>query len=1007
MGLRHRSIRLRVGILIAVPVLCLLLLYALTASLTFGTALTQIRAKALRGDVANQLTAFQKQAATECAYALLSLAAPTDPLFAGQRVSKEAATSKALSQLEADFRSSAVTGNATNAELAAIHAMVAEAAELNLTRSAVADNAITKQAALANYNSIIESGNRVLSAIIATQATASMATQDMDILNLDRAAQAAAAETDFLSADLLQGKFPDADRITIASLASTRQQLVSDSMPGLGSPYQSAFAQYLTAPVSDAMMTAESTVINTPWRAGAPPASLVQARTAFTNYTVAAGKALTVAGVRLQRTLNQDASTAELQVAVAIGLGLLAIIGSLVMSAIIGRGLVRELRELRASALTLANDELPRIMRQVRAGETVDIDEQQPAAADTGNEIEQVRNAFTVVQYAAVQSAVDEARLRRGISDVFRNLAGRSQSLLHRQLTLLDGMERRASEPEQLEDLFRIDHLTTRMRRHAEGLVILSGDTPARGWRQPVPLIDVLRAAVAEVEDYTRIRVLCRTGAAVSGHAVADVIHLLAELAENATVFSPPNTPVRMQGDMVGRGFAIEIEDRGLGISAARLEEINANLASPPQFDLSGSDRLGLFIAGQLAQRHEIKVTLRPSVYGGTTAIVLIPIALVIEETAIGRGPALSAGRGDGSGYDRIGGRHAALTAIPAGSGHAPSAGNGHPTYPSPTGTPERSLSGSGFSFGRLTPRDADGNDHGSGPAQPLRLASPVPDGDGDDQGPTPEEITELGLPVRVRQASLAPQLRDAPPPAESGFVSGGFSLPGRRPPAAEPAAPQPGEIDSPAAAVPPTSPEAARDMVSALQRGWQLGRAATPAEPDATEEPANPGDSAATGYGDSSPQRRWDLSQPATPAEPATTAGYTGPGTFAPTGYGDSTHERSWQFGQSASSAQAEPPATAERPAPGDPAGIGYGDSTGPRRWQLGRSARSAAAEPPPIAERAGPGDPAGIGYGESTGPRGWQFGQSADSAPAEPAATAEWPERDESAGATQGEDD
>ena len=180
-------------------------------------------------------------------------------------------------------------------------------------------------------------------------------------------------------------------------------------------------------------------------------------------------------------------------------------------------------------------------------------------------------------------------------------------------------MERRATEPEELEDLFRIDHLTTRMRRHAEGLIILSGEAPARGWRQPVPLVDVLRAAVAEVEDYTRIRFVPDRGGSRRARGRRR-IHLIAELAENATVFSPPNTPVRIQGDVVGNGFAIEIEDRGLGISAARLEEINADLASPPQFDLSDSDRLGLFIAGQLAQRHDITITLRPSVYGGTTA---------------------------------------------------------------------------------------------------------------------------------------------------------------------------------------------------------------------------------------------------------------------------------------------------------------------------------------------------------------------------------------------------
>jgi signal transduction histidine kinase len=995
MGLRHRSIRLRVGILIALPVLCLLLLYAFTASLTLNTALTQIRAKTLRADVVNQLTAFQKQAAKECAFALLSLAAPTDPQIAGALDIQEAATSKALSQLEADFRTPAVTGNATATELTAIHEMVAEAAELNLTRSAVADNAITKQTALANYNSIIESGNRVISAIIATQATASMATQDTDLLNLDRADQAAAAEADFLSADLLQGSFPDIDRITIASLASQRQQLVDDSLPDLDAPSLSAWTKYVTAPVSDAMMNAESTITNTSWRFGAPPASLVQARTVIINYTVASGSALTVAGARLQQTLDQQASTAELEIGLAVGLGLLAIIASLLMSGLIGRGLVRELRELRASALLLANDELPRVMRQVRAGEPVDVDEHGSAVAETSNEIEQVRNAFTVVQRAAVQSAVDEARLRRGISDVFRNLAGRSQSLLHRQLTLLDGMERRASEPEQLEDLFRIDHLTTRMRRHAEGLVILSGDTPARGWRQPVPLIDVLRASVAEVEDYTRIRVLCRTGAAVAGHAVADIIHLLAELAENATVFSPPNTPVRMQGDMVGRGFAIEIEDRGLGISAARLEEINANLASPPQFDLSGSDRLGLFIAGQLAQRHEIKVTLRPSVYGGTTAIVLIPMALVIEETAIGRGPALPAGR-DGSQYDRIGGRHAALTAIPAGSSHAPSSGNGHPSYPSPSGTPERTLTGSGFSFGRLTPQDGDGNDRGAGPAQPLRLASPIQDGDGDGKPPAETELGDLGLPVRVRQASLAPQLRDAPPPAESGFVTGGFSQPGRRP-TAEPADARADDTDQPAVAVPPASPEAARDMVSALQRGWQLGRAAASPETADTTEQTDLETSAEAAYGTGLLQPRRPADRPATPAELATPPDWTDSSTD--TVQGPSVLGRGWQLGSSAAAAEpATPPDRTD-----SSADTGQGPSVLGRGWRLGRSA--APAEPATPPDRIDPSASADTGQGPSILGRGWRLGRSAP--PAEPDATTEWPDRDESGGARYSEDE
>ena len=389
------------------------------------------------------------------------------------------------------------------------------------------------------------------------------------------------------------------------------------------------------------------------------PVDPITLKAVATAYGAGQTKALLKATNVLTGGAEAQAHRIYLQLILVGGLGLLAIIVSIVFSIVIGRSLIRPLAALREAALDLANDRLPGVVERLRAGEDVDVSSEVPPLESSSDEIGQVRDAFNAVQRTAIESAVDEAMLRRGISDVFRNLARRSQSLLHRQLALLDGMERRASGPEELEDLFRIDHLTTRMRRHAEGLIILSGESPGRGWRNPVPIVDVLRAAVAEVEDYTRIRVVSRSQAALAGPAVADVIHLIAELAENATIFSPPNTPVRILGDMVGRGFAIEIEDRGLGITTERLNEINANLASPPQFDLSGSDRLGLFIAGQLAQRHDIQITLRPSAYGGTTAIVLIPGALIVngEAEAIESSDAAARERAI-----RLTGRHAALS---------------------------------------------------------------------------------------------------------------------------------------------------------------------------------------------------------------------------------------------------------------------------------------------------------------------------------------------------------
>jgi signal transduction histidine kinase len=181
---------------------------------------------------------------------------------------------------------------------------------------------------------------------------------------------------------------------------------------------------------------------------------------------------------------------------------------------------------------------------------------------------------------------------------------------------MLDSMERRTSEPGALADLFRLDHLTTRMRRHAEGLIILSGSTPARGWRNPVPIVDVLRAAVAEVEDYVRVDVLSESRDLLAGNAVNDVIHLFAELIENATAFSPPNTRIEVRADRVGTGLAAEIEDRGLGLADDELADINRRLASPAEFDLANSEQLGLFVVSRLAARHAITVTLRRSVYG-------------------------------------------------------------------------------------------------------------------------------------------------------------------------------------------------------------------------------------------------------------------------------------------------------------------------------------------------------------------------------------------------------
>ena len=235
-------------------------------------------------------------------------------------------------------------------------------------------------------------------------------------------------------------------------------------------------------------------------------------------------------------------------------------------------------------------------------------------------------------QAAAAEAA--EAALRNGFRQILASLGRRNQSLLHRQLRIIDTLEQQASSPSALAELFTLDHLTTRMRRHAESLTVLSGAAPGRSWSGPVPIIDVMRAAAAEVEDYTRVTVISDAEEAVAAVAVTDMIHLLAELIENATLFSPSSTRVEIRAERVANGFAVEVTDRGLGIPADQLRELNAQLAEPLDVGLADADRLGLFVAGRLAARHGVHVSLSPSPYLGTKAMVVLPDAIVVSETA-------------------------------------------------------------------------------------------------------------------------------------------------------------------------------------------------------------------------------------------------------------------------------------------------------------------------------------------------------------------------------------
>ncbi|MFI9504045.1 nitrate- and nitrite sensing domain-containing protein [Nocardia sp. NPDC052566] len=320
------------------------------------------------------------------------------------------------------------------------------------------------------------------------------------------------------------------------------------------------------------------------------------------------------------------------------GIAVVAIsLTAFLIALVLANRIIRRLKRLRGQTLLLADERLPEMMRKLREGETVYPAAESPVLDYGRDEIGQVAKAFQHAHAAAVAGAIAEARTREGVKAVFLNIAHRSQIVVHRQLEILDDAERRQEDPALLDTLFRLDHLATRERRNAENLIILGGGQPGRQWRNPVPLIDLVRSAIGETLDYARVRVARQPEVQIAGTVVADLIHLLAELVDNATAFSPPQSRVEVSGNIVGKGVVTEIIDQGMGMPEAELTRVNEMLRHPPDFGvaaLSSDSRLGLFVVAQLAARHGVSVRLTESDYGGIRAIVLIPTALIAGETA-------------------------------------------------------------------------------------------------------------------------------------------------------------------------------------------------------------------------------------------------------------------------------------------------------------------------------------------------------------------------------------
>lgn len=324
-------------------------------------------------------------------------------------------------------------------------------------------------------------------------------------------------------------------------------------------------------------------------------------------------------------------SSARTDAIVNAAIVIVALLAAFLLAGLMARQMSRSMRQLRTAAFSIAEQRLPSLVDQLSRTDPGRVDTRvQPIPINTQDEIGEVARAFDQVHREAVRLAAEQAMLRGNVNAIFTNLSRRNQSLIEGQLTLITDLENNEADPDQLESLFRLDHLATRMRRNGENLLVLAGEEPGRRWNQPVPLVDVLRAASSEVESYERIELTGVPETEIHGQSVTDLVHLLAELLENATTFSSPQTKVRVTATRLPDSrVMIEIHDKGIGLTAEDFADINHKLANPPTVDAAVSQRMGLFVVGRLADRHGIRVQLRPSgEQAGTTSLVMLPDAI-------------------------------------------------------------------------------------------------------------------------------------------------------------------------------------------------------------------------------------------------------------------------------------------------------------------------------------------------------------------------------------------
>ncbi|MEW2158044.1 nitrate- and nitrite sensing domain-containing protein [Streptomyces sp. NPDC007189] len=854
---RPTTVRTRIVALALAPAVALMALWSFAMWSVTGETRALIRLQGVYEDFGTPVDTAVGQIQIERRMSAAYLGARLDTATAGRLLEQQRRTDRAVDAMRQAIRGGG-RGRLTARQRQALDAMDAATGKLDGLRARVLSRRITWDRAVDDYSALVEPGFDVQSTLTALQA-GQLAREAQVVIELVRVREFVSREDALVAGARAAGTLTGRQYGTLTATIEDRRVFQRTYVPDLPADSRALFEDFQRGDLYGSLVRGEDALL----RAGAAGAGKAVAAGTWRSTTDRAVQ-------RYMRLCTRSAENSaargrafayrELTKAAVVGVAGLAAAGLSLWFAVRGaRRVSRRLETLRDAADLLTQRQLPDVMRRLSAGEEVDAAAQAPPlAADEvrDDEIGQVGRSFNAARLAAVEAAVRQATLRRGLFAVLLNIARRNQALVHRQLKLVDTLERRTDDPDVLRELFRIDHLTTRMRRHAESLIILSGAAPGRRWRRPVPVADVVASAVGEIEDYARVVVPPMPETGVAADAVADVVHLLAELLENATVFSPPHTQVTLRTGRAGGGFVLEIDDRGLGLDTEARARAQATLTDPDTFDPTRHDRLGLYVVGRLAARHAIEVSLRDSPYGGTTAVVLLPDAVLapVEPRTPGAAvrelpprrratvapaealssrqrlasvPAPGAGgvtRSPSSpgGCERGGGQDGQATGAGGASraGSAPSVGK-RPASMSGSGERSASLPARGERPVSL-PAPGEGSASSSAPGErPTSVPAPgqrpaTPPAPGR-QAVSESPVRPPALPTRTRQASLARELRDQPAAPENGAGT---------------------RLDA----------EEMRAVFGAFQRGLDRGRKGLPVSGEA------PADAAAQGPGISGP---------------------------------------------------------------------------------------------------------------------------------------------------------